>query len=148
YPNATESCPIPVLQEGKDITYRKMIEPVAKRSRTGEVMFTLTYFPTDIDAEIDGIPYDDYLKLFFEMCDQPDSYIEKANEILIQKLEKAETIRLTNNEGTDISMSLIDTDGRHFTFANSQTKKNIPGSEVFSAPRRDSLNGVIVSHGK
>jgi aminopeptidase len=128
--------------------FSKKIEPLSKRGLTGEMMFTLTYFPTPTDAEIDGIPYDEYLDLYFEMCDQPDAWIEKANEHLIAKLERASTVRFTNKWGTDISMSLIDTDRRHFTFANSQTKKNIPGSEVFSAPRRDSINGVIVSRGK
>jgi aminopeptidase len=84
----------------------------------------------------------------FELCDQPDAWIEKANNLLIERLNKTSTIRFTNKDGTDVSMSLIDTDGRHFTFANSQTKRNIPGSEVFSAPRIDSINGVIVSKGK
>jgi aminopeptidase len=146
-PNAFPACPVPENKE-RQKEYSKLIEVVSKRGLTGQQMFTLTYFPTETDAEIDNIPYDDYLKLYFEMCDQPDAWIEKANEHLIAKLENASTVRFTNDWGTDISMSLIDTDGRHFTFANSQTKKNIPGSEVFSAPRRDSINGTIVSRGK
>ena len=146
-PNATAASPVPDNKE-RAKQFSKIIEPIAKRGLSGQVMFTLTYFPTEIDAEIDGIPYDDYLNLYFEMCDQPDKWIEAANEVLITKLENASTVRFANKEGTDISMSLIDTDGRHFTFANSQTKKNIPGSEVFSAPRRDSINGKIVSKGR
>jgi len=146
-PNSTPASPVP-QDKAKDAFYSKAIERVGKRTITGEVMFTLTAFPTEIDAQIDGIPLKEYLNLFFAMCDQPDEYVIKANEHLIAKLEKASTVRFTNSDGTDVSMSLIDTDGRHFTFANSQTKKNIPGSEVFSAPRRDSINGTIVSKGK
>lgn len=146
-PNAMPQSPVPPNKE-KDIFYSKLIEPVSKRGLTGQIMFTLTYFPTPKDAEIDGIAYQDYLDLYFAMCDQPDAYVEKANEHLIGKLERASNVRFTNKWGTDVSMSLVDFDGRHFTFANSQTKKNIPGSEVFSAPRRDSINGVIVSKGK
>lgn len=146
-PNAMPTCPVPENKE-RQKQFSKLTEAVSKRGLTGQVMFTLTYYPTPTDAEIDGIPYDTYLDLYFEMCDQPDAWIEKANEHLIAKLENASTVRFTNSWGTDVSMSLIDADGRHFTFANSQTKKNIPGSEVFSAPRRDSINGTIVSHGK
>ncbi len=146
-PNSTPESPVPENKE-RAKQFSIMTKSFSNRTLTGQIMFTITAYPTQVDAEIDGIPYEQYLNLYFEMCDQPDAWIEKANEHLIAKLEAASTVRFTNQWGTDISMSLIDTDGRHFTFANSQTKKNIPGSEVFSAPRRDSINGVIVSKGK
>ncbi|PZQ47864.1 MAG: leucyl aminopeptidase [Micavibrio aeruginosavorus] len=132
----------------KHEAYAELIKPMRERVLSGAVMSTLTFFPTPIDAEIDGIPYQDYLKLFFELCDQPDAQIEKANDFLIEKLNKTTELRFTNDDGTDVRMSLVDHDGRHFTFANSQTRRNVPGSEVFSAPRVDSVNGVIVSKGK
>jgi aminopeptidase len=92
--------------------------------------------------------YDDYVTLFFEMCDQPWEQIQKAQEILIQKFDAAHSIHITNDDGTDVVMMLDDTDGRPFTFCNSVIAKNVPGSEIFSAPRRDSVNGMIIAKGR
>lgn len=134
--------------EKKNAELARLNKPVAARSSSGEVLFTLTYFPTELDAQVDEIPYDEYLKLYFELCDQPDAWVRKANDFLIEKLNKANTVRFTNEDGTDVTMSLIHENGQHFTFANSQTQRNIPGSEVFSGVRLDGINGVIVSKGK
>lgn len=123
--------------------FAKATAPYGERVRSGDVFFTLTVIPTEKDAEIDGIAYNDYVKLFFEMCDQPWDEISLAQQALIAELDAARTLRFTNNDGTDISM---DIDG--FTFCNSLIAKNVPGSEVFSAPKRDSVNGTIVAKGR
>lgn len=128
--------------------YDKETEPFYKKASTGELFYTLTAIPTRKDAQIDGIPYDDYIKLFFEMCDQPWDAITKAQSELIAEFNAASKVRITNDDGTDVSMELVDNDGSHFTFCNSVIAKNVPGSEIFSAPRRDSVNGIVVAKGK
>ncbi|MFN3828036.1 MAG: aminopeptidase [Micavibrio sp.] len=132
----------------KSAAYAKEVRPFNLKSSTGEVFYTLTIIPTRKDAQIDGIPYDDYLKLFFEMCDQPWPQITNAQKELIKEFNAASQVRITNNDGTDVSMSLVDHDGSHFTFCNSVIAKNVPGSEIFSAPRRDSVNGTVVAKGR
>ena len=132
----------------KSSLFGAAISEFSDRILSGDLFYTLTVLPTHKDAEMDGIPYDDYIKLYFEMCDQPWERIEKAQAHLISKFDAAEEIRITNDDGTDITMSLVDHDGTPFTFANSVIAKNVPGSEIFSAPRRDSINGVIVAKGK
>lgn len=105
--------------------------------------YTLTRVPTGADAEIDGMDYKSYLQLFFELCDQPWEAVTQAQEKLIEKFDAAKEIRLTNDDGTDLTISIED-----FTFANSVVKKNIPGGEIFSGVGRESANGVLVSKGK
>lgn len=134
--------------EKKRKVYAEACRPMRERSGSGDLFFTLTCFPTEDDAKRDGIDYQEYLKLYFEMCDQPWKHIEKAHDHLISMFNKASNVRFTNDDGTDISMSLIDHDGQHFTFCNSVIAKNVPGSEIFSAPRRDSINGKIVAKGR
>lgn len=112
------------------------------RLATGDLFYTLTVIPTPEDAEAIGMPYADYVKLYLEACDQPWEEIGKAHEALIEKFDKAKQLHITNEDGTDITMSI---DG--MTFANSLVLKNIPWSEIFSAPVRDSVNGTIVSKG-
>lgn len=146
-PNSMPASPVPENKE-KAKLFSTLMNAHKARSRSGEITFTLTYFPTEIDAELDGIPLPDYLKLHFEMSDQPDHLIVKAHEHLIEKLNKTKMVRFTNADGTDVSMELVDEDGTHFTFCNSMAYRNVPGSEVFSAPRRNSINGTIVAKGK
>jgi len=134
---------IPKSDDAKDLIHQDIMRPVRIRSGSGALLFTLTSIPTARDAEVDGIPYPEYIRLFFESCDQPWSHIKVAQARLIETLNNAKTLRFTNNDGTDLTM---DIDG--FTFCNSVTAKNIPGSEVFSAPRIDSTNGIIIAKGR
>jgi len=110
---------------------------------SGKIQSTLTLIPTEMDAQVDGLDYKKYIADYFTMCNQDWDTIHAKHKILIEKLDAAKTLRFTNNDGTDLSM---DIDG--FTFVNSTTLRNIPGSEVFSAPRRDSVNGKVVAKGK
>ncbi|MFA7457237.1 MAG: aminopeptidase, partial [Micavibrio sp.] len=146
-PNTMPPSPVPADGE-KAKFFDSLMRPYAKKTGAGEIIFTLTYFPTALDAELDGIPLPEYLQLHFDMADQPDELISQAHLHLIKKLNKAAHVRFTNNDGTDVSMELVDENGKHFTFCNSLALRNVPGSEVFSAPRRDSVNGVIVAKGK
>ena len=133
---------LPDIDKDKETRFQKMTETISNKIRSGEIHFTLTCIPTMRDAEFDNIPYPDYLTLFFEMCDQPWEHINTAHQFLIGKLDSGKTLRFTNEDGTDLSMSI---DG--MTFANSIIARNVPGSEVFSAPVKDSVNGKVVAKG-
>lgn len=135
----------PVLETNPDKmrAYRTLLAPVRTRMASGAVRSVLTTIPTERDALIDGIPYDTYCDVYFRMCDQPWDLIKVAQAHLIEKLNAGKTLHFTNDDGTDVRMSI---DG--FTFCNSVIARNIPGSEVFSAPVRDSVSGVIVAKGR
>jgi aminopeptidase len=110
---------------------------------SGKIHSTMTLIPTRMDAEIDGLDYEQYLNDYFTMCNQDWDMIHDKQNILIEKLNAAKELRFTNVDGTDLTMNI---DG--FTFINSTTMRNIPGSEVFSAPHKDSVNGTVVAKGK
>ena len=83
------------------------------------------------------------MQQYYKMCTQPWEEIGKAQQILIEHFNQASTIRLRNSDGTDLTMSI-----KGQTFANSLIAKNLPGSEFFSSPIRDSVNGNLVAKGK
>lgn len=128
--------------------YAKIVRPYGERTMSGQIRWVLTVIPSVFDSERDNIPHDEYISHYLEMCDQPLDYDDTPHKKLIGELNAASEIRFTNCDGTDVSLSLIDHDGKHFTFCNSTHKRNVPGSEVFSAPRRDSVQGVVVARGK
>ncbi len=63
--------------------YGQFLAPLTNRTTTGDLDFCLTVLPTEADAELDGMEYDDYIKLFFEACNQPWDEIHKAQARLI-----------------------------------------------------------------
>lgn len=127
----------------KDTLFTTLTNPFQTRLRTGELFYTLTIIPTPKDAETDGMNFVDYSRLFFETCHQPWPYIDRAQDQFIEReLNPGKRLRFTNGNGTNLSMDI-----EGFTFCNSVVGKNVPGSEMFSAPRRDSVNGWITSHG-
>lgn len=123
--------------------YKEMNQAIHDKAMSGDLHYTLTRIPTEYDAALDEMAYDEYLQLFFELCDQPWYAIEKAQQHLIDRFDQANEIHLTNTDGTDIRLDIT---GQ--TFANSVIAKNIPGSEIFSSPLRNGVNGILVSHGR
>lgn len=123
--------------------YRTLVQPYRARVLSGKMRSVLTSIPTVRDAAVDGIDYADYTELYFRMCDQPWDHIRAAQYRLIEKLDATSMLRFTNADGTDLAMDITG-----FTFCNSVIARNIPGSEVFSAPRIDSTTGTIVAKGR
>ncbi len=112
------------------------------RVRNDDVRWTLTCVPTKEEAVADGFDYPDYLNFYFEACDQPWEQIKAAQHHLIQAFNKGEELHITNDDGTDIRMSIYG-----HTFANSVVARNMPGSEIFSGPVCDSVQGTLVAKG-
>ncbi len=128
----------------KQKIFESSLLPFRKRSTSDGGFYTLTKIPTPADAAIDQIDYKDYLKLFFELCDQPWKHIQKANAHLISKLNAAKEMSIVDEEsGTNLTMRI---DGKKWV--NSLALKNIPGSEVFASPIKDSVNGTLVAKGR
>ena len=147
-PETSARFEVSVAGKSNEALFKEITAVVRQKSLRGEMLTTLTFMPTRVEAAVDQIPYADYTRLFFEMCDQPWARISDAQKLLIEQFNQATHARFTNEWGTDIEMELVDDAGRSFTFCNSLIAKNVPGSEIFSAPRRDSVQGRIVSNGR
>lgn len=124
--------------------YRSDIEKeYFRRVGKDELRWNLTYLPTQAEAEMDGFDdYPEYLDFFFDAVDQPWGAIQKAQSHLIAPFNNARELHITNSDGTDVTMSI-----NGHTFANSVIAQNTPGSEIFSGPVKDSINGTIVAKG-
>lgn len=130
--------------------YTQRYSKVHDRRVRGDVDWTLFLWPTQYEAEKEGLPYDEYFRVYMEACNQPWRAIKDAQKILKQKLDAGETLQLIASENdsnprkrTNITMSI-----NGMTFCNSTIDKNYPGSEVFSAPVVDSVNGQIYAEGE
>lgn len=119
-------------------------ESYFKRSASGELRWTMTNYPCQAyaqDADMSLSDYEDFVyKATFADQDDP---VKKWNEVeanqerLVKWLAGKKKLEL-HSPTIDITMSI---DGRKFE--NSSATHNMPGSEVFTSPVEDSLNGWV-----
>lgn len=122
-------------------------EEIVDEQRTRRCGLSL---PTPYQAEQDAMSFEDYLQIYWNACNLPWEEIETAQDILIGYLDAGSELHfmadLENPDSlkqTNLKMSI-----RGMTFANSTITKNYPGSEVFSAPILDSVEGSYFSPGR
>lgn len=121
-----------------------------ERRVLGGVKWVVANWPTTYEAAIEGIDQPTYLSSWLQSIDQPWDEIKEAQAILIKEyLDPASTMRFVANphgpeaQRTDLSMSIAG-----MTWVNSTILRNMPGSEVFSAPVKDSVEGQLFAPGE
>ncbi|GBD34422.1 Aminopeptidase 2 [bacterium HR35] len=124
-------------------------EPAVMNFRVNYTRWCLIYWPTKAKAKIEKMKFEDYLKLYFRACFQNWQKIKKENSLIKKILDKGKTLVLKANiygkdpkKKTQLEMSI-----EGMTFANSTIDYNYPGSEIFSAPQRESVNGQVFAQG-
>jgi len=130
------------LSPEKHKLYTQIKKDIHKRRMDGSVKWTLIYWPTNYEAIKENLSFDKYFDSFVCSCNQPWEKIKKAQSFLADLLNKGKKLELYALD-THVTMSI---DG--MTFCNSTIICNYPGSEVFSAPVRDSVNGTIFAPGE
>ncbi|ARU63883.1 aminopeptidase [Tumebacillus avium] len=111
------------------------------RSQTGPKIMgcrwvTLRY-PTDAFAQSANMSTEAFEEFYFNVCTLDYAKMSKAMDALKELMDRTDKVRLVG-PGTDLSFSMagipsVKCDGH----------VNIPDGEVYSAPVRDSVNGVI-----
>lgn len=125
-------------------------EPFLLDYRVNHTRWVLTYWPTEREAEIEGLSYDEYVQLYLTACDQPWREIGEAQARLVEMLNAAQTLEIEANPAdsdpsrrTHLSMNI-----GPMRFVNSTIDRNFPGAEVFAAPVRDSVEGQLFAAGR
>ncbi|TEU04428.1 hypothetical protein E3I90_06085, partial [Candidatus Bathyarchaeota archaeon] len=111
------------------------------------ISWCVTLFPTEAYAQDMGLPYDEYRdyvwRTMFLDHDEPakawQSVSEKQDELKRKVLDECKTFRLVDEEDqTDLFMSV-----KGHRWIKSDGKRNFPSDEIFNAPRKDSVEGVV-----
>lgn len=134
----------------KAAVYMQRYSEVHKHRFDGTVDWTLFLWPTEYEAEKEGLSHKEYFRQVMEACSQPWGEIKKAQAKLKERLDRGSLLELHANEDdpdkmkqTHVTMSI-----EGMTFCNSTIDRNYPGSEVFSAPVLHSVNGQIYAEGE
>jgi len=105
--------------------------------RVPETKWVVLRYPTDSFAQAAGLSTSAFEDFFFEVCTADYAAMGEAQAPLVERMLHANQVRILA-PGTDLSFSIKD-----IPVIACNGERNIPDGEVFTAPVRDSINGVI-----
>ncbi len=111
---------------------------VHSKIRVPETKWVVLRYPSPSMAQMAKMSTDAFEDFYFDVCNLDYSKMGKAMLALKERMERTDRVRLLGPNDTDLSFSIkgipaIPCDGH----------MNIPDGEVYTAPVRESVNGVI-----
>lgn len=95
------------------------------------------HWPTKADAQKAGMCYDDFFEFFLRAALVDYEKMGRDMRPLVELMQKTDRVRITG-PGTDLAFSI-----RGIPVIPCYGDSNIPDGEVFTAPVRESVNGVL-----
>ena len=115
---------------------RRALRPLS-RVRIDEKKWVYLCWPTMAQAQKAGMSYDDFFEYFIEVCLVAYAKMARDLEPLKALMERTKKVRITG-PGTDLTFSI-----EGMPAVPCAGNANIPDGEIYTAPIRDSVNGVL-----
>jgi aminopeptidase len=132
--NAVETSDVPATQ--MKLYQENLIGKIQPR-RINHTKWVVLRYPTPSFAQAAGKSTEAFEDFYFRVCTLDYERMAKAQEPLVERMLRTDRVRLTGVD-TDIAFSIKD-----IGVVPCAGARNIPDGECFSAPVRDSVNGVI-----
>ncbi len=134
--NATELSDVPA--EKTQLYQKKYWHPVHSLIRVAKTKWCVLRYPSPSMAQMAKMSTDAFEDFYFDVCTLDYAKMGKAMQNLKAMMESTDQVRILGPGDTDICFSIkgipaIPCDGH----------MNIPDGEVFTAPVKESVNGVI-----
>jgi aminopeptidase len=113
------------------------LKPLHSEQRVKHTKWCILRYPNHSMAQLAGMATDLFEDFYFKVCNLDYSKMSKAMDSLVRVMEGTDGVRLTGR-GTDLSFSI-----KGLPAIKCDGKMNIPDGEVFTAPVKNSVNGVI-----
>ena len=112
-------------------------QPVHGKIRVPKTKWVVLRYPSPAMAQQAGMSTQAFEDFYFQVCNLDYQQLSNAMDPLVELMNRTDEVRIVG-PGTDLTFSIkgipaIKCDGR----------VNIPDGEVFTAPVRDSVNGVL-----
>lgn len=131
--NTSETSDVP----GDKISlYSRMLDPTVDY-RVSKTKWVILRYPNASMAQLAGTSQEAFEDFFFDVCTLDYEKMSRAMDPLVELMNKTDKVRIVS-PGTDLTFSIkgigaIKCDGG----------LNIPDGEVYTAPVKDSMNGII-----
>ena len=135
YDNINELSDVPAVKIKK---YDELYSyPVHDEIRVPKTRWVVLRYPNKSAAQLAGMSLEAFTDFYFKVCNLDYSKMAAAMAPLVDLMNKTDRVRL-KAPGTDLSFSIKD-----IPALPCAGEFNIPDGEVYTAPVRDSVNGVI-----
>lgn len=112
-------------------------KPVHSEQRVNHTKWVILRYPNAGMAQLANTSLESFENFYFDVCNLDYSKMSKAMDSLVSLMEKTDQVRI-KGEGTDLTFSI-----KGIPVIKCDGKLNIPDGEVFTAPIKDSVNGVL-----
>ncbi|MEK4201070.1 aminopeptidase [Cytobacillus sp. FSL K6-0265] len=112
-------------------------QKVHREIRVPKTKWVVLRYPNASMAQLAKMSVEAFEDFYFDVCNLDYSKMDAAMDSLVSLMNQTDKVRLTG-PGTDLSFSIKD-----IPAIKCSGQMNIPDGEVYTAPVRDSVNGVI-----
>lgn len=112
--------------------------PVHMKQRLNHTKWCVLRWPTPAMAQLAGMNTEAFEDFYFDVCTLDYSRMAEAANKLVDVMNATDQVQVQGPGDTDLRFSIKDIPARPCT-----GNMNIPDGEVFTAPVKDSINGVI-----
>jgi len=126
-----------ISSDNMDLYKSCYVKPLHYDYRVNNTKWCLLMYPNHSIAQLAKMCLEDYEEFFFNSCIVDYAKMGKSMDILMDLLRRTDKVRVTAKD-TDITFSI-----KGIGCKKCYGKRNIPDGEVYSAPVKDSINGVI-----
>ncbi len=134
--NVSERAGVPEAQMQE--LMRRYGKPVHMEQRVNHTKWVVTRCPSPSMAQLAGVSTEDFEDFFFRVTTMDYARMTEAVAPLKARMEAADRVRIQGPGDTDLRFSI-----RDIPVIPCVGERNIPDGECFTAPVRDSVNGVM-----
>ena len=126
-----------IKEENYKIYEKLYLDPVHMHQRVKNTKWVVLNYPTSSMAQQASMSTDEFEDFYFKVCNLDYSKMDKAMDNLVNLMNKTDKVKIIG-EGTELNFSI-----KNIPAIKCAGIMNIPDGEVFTAPVRDSVNGVL-----
>lgn len=131
--NSSEQADVPASQHN---LYNRILRPVL-RYRVDHTKWVVLRYPNNSMAQLANTSLENFENFYFDVCTLDYGKMDKAMDSLKTLMERTDKVRITG-PGTDLTFSIKD-----IPAVKCSGERNIPDGEIYTAPVRESMNGII-----
>jgi aminopeptidase len=133
--NSSQHADVP--QPQMDLYQQHWWHAVHSEVRVPKTKWVVLRYPTESFAQAAGMSTAAFEDFYFDVCTADYPAMKQAQEPLVARMNAADRVHI-KAPGTDLQFSI-----KNIPTIACFGERNIPDGEVFTAPVRDSINGVI-----
>lgn len=133
--NISELSDVP--QEKMALFEKTVGNKVHRDIRVPKTKWCVLRYPTSSMAQLANMSTEAFEKFYFDVCNLDYSHMSKAMEPLVEWMNRTDLVEI-KGPGTDLRFSIKD-----IPAIKCDGRLNIPDGEVYTAPIKESVNGVI-----